>query len=149
MIMKVGNPPPGYTRITPYLLYEDTAAALEWLASAFGFRERFRHPVGQTIDHAEMDFRGGLIMLATPSADYKSPRRLGQGTVVIHVYVDDIRAHCEHAREAGATIDREPTEKPYGTIQYSARDPEGHIWLFSEQVRHPDPEWEVEAVTVR
>ena len=25
------NPPAGYSRITPYLLYEDAAAALDWL----------------------------------------------------------------------------------------------------------------------
>jgi uncharacterized glyoxalase superfamily protein PhnB len=37
----VNKPPHGYTRIAPYLLYEDPAAALEWLARAFGFRERF------------------------------------------------------------------------------------------------------------
>ena len=99
------NPPPGYTRIVPYLLYEDTAAALDWLAKAFGFRERFRHPVGGRIDHAEMEFAGGLIMLATPGTDHRSPRRLGQATVVIHVYVDDVRAHFERAKAAGATID--------------------------------------------
>jgi PhnB protein len=142
------NPPPGYTRIAPYLLYEDTAAALDWLAKAFGLHERFRHPVGETIDHAEMEFAGGLIMLATPRTDYRSPRRLGQATVVINVYVDDIHAHFERTKQAGATIDREPTEKPYGTIQYAAEDPEGHIWLFSEQVREPETEWKVEAVTV-
>jgi PhnB protein len=142
------NPPHGYTRIAPYLLYEDTSAALEWLAKAFGFRERFRHPVDGRIDHAEMEFAGGLIMLATPGTDYRSPRRLGQATVVTHVYVDDIRAHFERAREAGAAIVREPTEKPYGTIQYAAEDPEGHVWLFSEQVREPEAEWRVEAVTV-
>jgi PhnB protein len=142
------NPPPGYPRIAPYLPYEDTAAALDWLAKAFGFHERFRHSMGGRIDHAEMEFAGGLIMLATPGTDYRSPRRLGQATVVIHVYVDDIRAHFERAKEAGATIDREPTEKPYGTIQYAAEDPEGHIWLFSEQLREPEAEWKVEAITV-
>jgi PhnB protein len=142
------NPPAGYTRVTPYLLYEDPAAALDWLARAFGFRERFRHAVGGTIDHAEMEFAGGLIMLASPGTDYRSPRRLGQATVVIHVYVEDIHAHFERAKEAGATIEREPTEKPYGTIQYAAADSEGHLWLFSEQLREPEPEWKVKAVTV-
>jgi uncharacterized glyoxalase superfamily protein PhnB len=142
------NPPPGYTRIAPYLLYEDAAAALDWLARAFGFQERFRHPVGGRIDHAEMEFAGGLIMLATPGTDYRSPRRLGQATAVTHVYVDDIRAHFERAKEAGATIVREPAEKPYGTVQYAAEDPEGHTWLFSEQVREPEGEWRVDAVTV-
>jgi uncharacterized glyoxalase superfamily protein PhnB len=138
------NPPPGYTRVAPYLLYEDPAAALDWLARAFGFRERFRHAGEEgTIDHAEMELEDGLIMLANPGGDYRSPRRLGGATVEVHVYVDDIRAHCERARAAGAEIDREPSEKPYGTIQYSATDPEGHIWLFSEQVREPEPEWVV------
>ena len=48
---------------------------------------------------------------------------------------------------AGAVIRRKPEDKPYGTIQYSAEDPEGHLWLFSEQVREPTPEWAVEAAT--
>jgi uncharacterized glyoxalase superfamily protein PhnB len=140
----VKNPPHGYTRIAPYLLYEDPAAALEWLARAFGFRERFRHVVEERrIDHAEMEFENGLIMLARPGSDYRSPRRLGGATVVIHVYVDDLHTHAARAREAGATIVSEPTDKPYGTIQYAAEDPEGHLWLFSEQVREPEAEWKI------
>lgn len=140
------NPPRGYTRIAPYLLYEDPAAALEWLARAFGFRERFRHVVEEgRIDHAEMEFEGGMIMLARPGSDYRSPRRLGGATVVIHVYVDDIRAHASRAREAGGTVVSEPTDKPYGTVQYAAEDPEGQVWLFSEQVREPEEEWTIVA----
>jgi uncharacterized glyoxalase superfamily protein PhnB len=140
----VDNPPRGYPQIAPYLLYEDPAAALEWLARAFGFRERFRHVVDEgRIDHAEMEFRSGLIMLARPGSDYRSPRDLGGATVVIHVYVDDIDAHTARAREAGATIVSEPTDKPYGTIQYAAEDPEGHVWLFSEQLREPEAEWRI------
>jgi uncharacterized glyoxalase superfamily protein PhnB len=64
------------------------------------------------------------------------------------VYVDDICAHFQRAKEAGAMIVREPAEKPYGTVQYAAEDPEGHVWLFSEQVREPEAEWRVDAVTV-
>lgn len=138
------NPPRGYTRVAPYLLYEDTAAALDWLSKAFGFRERFRNTVEDgRIDHAEMQVDDGLIMLATPGTEYRSPRRLGGASVVIHVYVDDIHAHFARAKEAGASIRSEPKEKPYGTIQYSAVDPEGHVWLFSEQVREPEPEWRI------
>jgi PhnB protein len=140
----VDNPPRGYPRIAPYLLYEDPAAALEWLGRAFGFRERFRHVVEEgRIDHAEMEFEDGLIMLARPSKEYRAPRQLGAATVVIHVYIDAIHAHAARARKAGAAIVSEPTEKPYGTIQYAAEDPEGHVWLFSEQVRDPEPEWKI------
>ena len=140
------NSPAGYPTVTPYLLYEDPAAALEWLVAAFGFRERFRN-VGESgwIDHAEMAIGDGLVMLARPGADYRSPRSLGGATSLVHVYVDDARGHCERARAAGAVIRDEPTEKPYGTIQYCAVDPEGHQWLFSEQIGEPEPVWRIEA----
>jgi uncharacterized glyoxalase superfamily protein PhnB len=142
----VANPPAGYPRVAPYLLYEDPGAALAWLEKAFAFRERFRN-VGADgwIDHAELEIgdADGLVMLAKPNADYRSPRRLGAATSLVHVYVDDIRGHFERAKAAGAAVRNEPTEKPYGTIQYSVADPEGHLWLFSEQVREPDPEWRV------
>ena len=36
------NPPENMPRITPYLLYEDVAGALDWLTKAFCFRERMR-----------------------------------------------------------------------------------------------------------
>jgi PhnB protein len=67
----LANPPRSYTRVTPYLLYEDPAAALDWLTEAFGFRERFRN-VGEDgwIDHAEMEIGDGLLMLAKPGPDY-------------------------------------------------------------------------------
>ena len=90
-----------------------------------------------------MEIDTGLLMLAKPGADFRSPRRLGAATSLVHVYVDDLHAHYERAKAAGAVIRSEPTEKPYGTIQYSAVDPEGHLWLFSEQVRTPDPEWRI------
>ena len=86
--------PTGYPRVAPYLLYEDPAAALDWLTAAFGFQERFRH-LGASgwIDHAEMAIGDGLVMLARPSAEYRSPRSLGGATSLVHVYVDDARGH--------------------------------------------------------
>jgi uncharacterized glyoxalase superfamily protein PhnB len=143
----VDKVPHGYSRVTPYLLYENPAAALEWLAGAFGFRERFRHEFEGLINHAEMEYDGGQIMLACPGRDYRSPRRLGGATMLTHIYVDALQEHYERAKAAGAEIRTEPAEKPYGTVQYSAIDPEGHLWLFSEQVREPEPEWQLDEST--
>jgi len=68
------NPPAGYPLVTPYLLYEDPAVALDWLARAFRFRERFRNTTEDGwIDHAEMEIGDGLLMLASPGPDYRSP----------------------------------------------------------------------------
>ena len=64
-----------YPTVTPMIAYEDAASALDWLSRAFGFRERMRYaePSG-TVTHAEMEVGDGLIMLATPTPDYRSPR---------------------------------------------------------------------------
>jgi uncharacterized glyoxalase superfamily protein PhnB len=127
--------------VTPYLLYEDVAAAVEWLSGAFGFRERLRFPDPDgTITHAEMELNGGEIMLGHPGPDYKSPKRLGQATQLVHVYVDDVDAHFERARAAGATILAEPKDQEYGDRRYDAEDPEGHMWSFAQHVRDVSPE---------
>jgi uncharacterized glyoxalase superfamily protein PhnB len=44
--------------------------------------------------------------------------------------VDNVDAHYEKARAAGATIIAEPADQPYGERTYRALDPEGHRWIF-------------------
>lgn len=129
--------------IAPYLLYEDASAALEWLSRAFGFRERLRFAdESGTITHAEMELNGGAIMLGHSGPDYRSPRRLGKVTQLVHVYVDDVDAHFERARDAGAEIVSEPKDQAYGDRRYDAKDPEGHLWSFAQRVRDvPPAEW--------
>lgn len=133
--------PAGMPRIAPYLLYEDVASMLDWLARAFGFEERLRYagPDG-AVTHAEMTFGDGHLMLGDPGPDFRSPKRLGAFTVLVHVYVDDVDEHCRRAREAGATILAEPADQPYGDRRYDAEDPEGVRWSFAQHVREVAPE---------
>lgn len=127
--------------ITPYLLYEDVAGALDWLAHAFGFKEvlRFDGPEGY-VTHAEMRLGDGSIMLGDPGPDYRNPKRVGERTSQLYVYVDDVDAHYERARAAGAEIKLEPTDQAYGDRRYDAYDPEGHLWSFATHVRAVPPE---------
>lgn len=122
--------------ITPYLLYQDCAAALDFLSSAFGFEEQLRSiaPDGKTVWHAEMKLGDGSIMMGTPP-DYRNPKELGGVTVGIHVYVDDVDAHFEHAKAAGAEILEEPGDQDYGDRRYTTRDPEGHHWYFATHIK--------------
>lgn len=130
------NPPEGYPRVMPYLLYEDSDAALEFLVSAFGFTEKMRLTGDDgRINHAEVSIGDGVIMFGTPESDYKNPNELGGRTGNIYVYVDDVDAHYEHAKRAGATIAREPEDQFYGDRNYLVRDPEGHEWYFGTHVR--------------
>ncbi len=131
-------PPP---QVTPYLLYEDCAAAIAFLTRAFGFREllRFDGPDG-AVTHAELALpRGGVVFVGDPRGDYRNPGRDGRITVAIHVYVDDVDAHHARARDAGAEIAEPPNDTPYGDRRYSALDPQGHQWYFAQHVRDVPP----------
>ena len=134
-------------RIVPFIGYEDAAAAIEWLERAFGFTEDrdARYEENGTITHAELDVGGATIYLSTPQ-DYASPRRLRETSDLARraydnpwvidghfVEVDDLDAHYDRARSAGATILREPEDPGIGQRIYSAEDLDGHRWMFGQK----------------
>jgi uncharacterized glyoxalase superfamily protein PhnB len=127
--------------VIPYLLYEDAAAMLDWLERAFGFTEKLRFSGDDgTVTHAEMTIGDASVFLGDPGDDYRSPKHGGGWPTQIQVYVDDVDAHYERAKEAGAEIRRELSDQPYGDRRYDAYDPEGHLWMFSTRVRDVPPE---------
>lgn len=137
----VKNPPEGYARVTPYLLYHDCDAAIEFLTGTLGFTEKLRMSGqdGKT-NHAELELEGGLIMLGNPGEDYKSPNELGGRTELTYIYVDDVDAHYQRAKAGGAHIERELEDQFYGDRTYGLHDPEGHAWSFATHVREVSPE---------
>jgi uncharacterized glyoxalase superfamily protein PhnB len=129
--------------VTPYLLYQDCEAALEFLSRAFGFEESLRYAGEQGyVSHAEMHFGdSGVMYMGDPGDEYRNPKELGQETVGIYVEVEDgVDALCDRAREAGAEIVEEPTDQDYGHRRFTARDPEGHMWYFAQALREVAPE---------
>ena len=127
--------------ITPYLLYEDVDAALRFLGDAFGFEEVLRYTGADGyVNHAEMRLGDASIFLGDPGEQYRNPKRLGHETVGIHVLVDDVDAHFERAKAAGAEILQAPADQEYGDRRYDAVDPEGHCWYFAQHVRDAAPE---------
>jgi uncharacterized glyoxalase superfamily protein PhnB len=121
--------------ITPYLLYEDAGAALDFLSQAFGFREELRmiSPAGH-VNHAEMRLGDGQIMLGQPGSDFRNPDHLGGATVGIYVRVDDVDGTYERAKAAGVAILEEPADQDYGERRFGATDPEGHQWWFAQPI---------------
>jgi uncharacterized glyoxalase superfamily protein PhnB len=134
--------------ITPMLSYEDVGGAAVWLADAFGFREelRFEEPDGR-VSHVELRLGDGAVMLGNPSPHYQSPKthreaceaaaRWSETPFVVdgvHVYVDDVEAHLDRARAAGARILSEVEDTPFGDRHYRVEDLEGHRWMFAEHV---------------
>jgi uncharacterized glyoxalase superfamily protein PhnB len=141
--------PPGWPRITSALYYSDAAGMIDWLCAAFGFEIKIK-VVGEggQIEHSELAYGDGLIMLGQErtgdsrrwGTEALSPLTAHGNTQSLMVYVDDVDAHCAHARAAGARIVAEPDLHDYGAEHwadrgYAAIDPEGHLWWFSERIR--------------
>jgi uncharacterized glyoxalase superfamily protein PhnB len=125
--------------ITPLLFYRDPRAALAFLEAAFGFETRMVVDDGQGgVIHSESTFEGAVVMISgPPSGLWATPAELeGKRTGSVHVQLPrDLDAHCERARAAGATIDREPADQPYGDRVYTCRDLEGHSWSFGQTIQ--------------
>jgi uncharacterized glyoxalase superfamily protein PhnB len=122
--------------VIPVLSYADVRAAVAWLTAAFGFTERVR--IGE--DHrAQMAFGDGAVIVADVGGHRRAPRP-GEVTHSVMVRISDARAHCERTREHGGRIVMEPTDFEYGERQYTAEDPAGHHWTFSETLEDVAPE---------
>ena len=135
-----------YPAVIPMIAYENGPAAMDWLINAFGFRERDRRVEDGRLTHGELDTGGGgVVMLATPSVHYHGPKRHREECesarawhdvpYIIDGYlvcVDDVTAHFERAKAAGATILSEPSDGESGK-RYRAEDIEGHRWMFIER----------------
>jgi uncharacterized glyoxalase superfamily protein PhnB len=122
--------------VIPVLIYPDVRAAVDWLGSAFGFVERVQ--IGE--DHrSQMSFGDGAVIIGDVRNDRRPPRP-GETTHSVMVRVEDVDAHCEHARTHGARIVEEPTDFPFGERQYTAEDLAGHRWTFSQTIADVAPE---------
>jgi uncharacterized glyoxalase superfamily protein PhnB len=115
--------------VIPELGYPDVGAAAEWLTRAFGFTVRLR-----IADHRiQMNVGDGAIVVveAANAADHAHG---------VMVRVPNVDRHHEQAAKVGATILSPPADYPYGERQYTAQDPAGHRWKFSQSIADVAPE---------
>jgi uncharacterized glyoxalase superfamily protein PhnB len=116
--------------VIPELAYADVGQAVTWLCEAFGFQERLRianHRAQLTVG------AGAVIVMERRSDSQADPHH------AVLIRVEDVDRHCQRATAHGATIRRPPTDHPYGERQYTAVDPGGHVWTFSQTIADSDP----------
>jgi uncharacterized glyoxalase superfamily protein PhnB len=127
------------------VFYRDPKAALTWLERAFGFEIAFMVLDDDgNLGHSQMVFGTGRVSI---NGEWEAPDMVGEarmrsplsveGVNTQFVRVDlaeDIDAHCERARAAGARITQEPRDEFYGHRTYRALDPEGHVWSFGAPI---------------
>jgi uncharacterized glyoxalase superfamily protein PhnB len=114
--------------VIPVLGYEHVGEAIVWLCRTFGFTERWR--AGS--HRAQLAVGDGAVALTERDGDARPAE--------VMVRIDDVDAHFERARVNRAEILREPADYPYGERQYTAVDPGGHHWTFSETIADVAPE---------
>jgi uncharacterized glyoxalase superfamily protein PhnB len=144
--------PSDWPRVSSAVVYQDAAAAIDWLCDAFGFQIRLKiEGENGRIEHSELTYGEGLIMISQETTQsprpwqntMRSPKSLGGATTQsIMIFVDDADAHCAHARARGAVIVEEPKTYDYGADHwtdrsYGARDPEGHLWWIAQRLGTP------------
>jgi PhnB protein len=138
--------PDGYPRVSPYLVVDDAAGAIDFYTEVLGARERMRMGGGpgspDKVGHAELELGDSLIMLADefPEVGAVSPRTVGGSPVGISVYVEDVDAVFAKAVAAGAKTLREPEDQFYGDRLGQFEDPWGHRWSVATHVEDVPPE---------
>jgi PhnB protein len=134
--------PEGYHSITPYLIIDGAADALEYYKKAFGATELFRMEHDGKIGHAEMKIGDSPFMLADeqPAQGNRGPKALGGSPVGIMIYVEDVDTIYKQAIDAGATEVRPLQDQFYGDRSGTLTDPFGHVWTVATHKEDVSPE---------
>jgi len=120
-------------QLVPLLVYDDIAAAHDFLVEAFGFEPGGVERDGNgTPVHAELLAGETKIWLHRVDAknNLVSARSSSTATSGLYVQVDDVDAHFMRAQAKGANVESAPQDRPYGVREYASRDIEGHRWWF-------------------
>jgi PhnB protein len=143
MPTKVKPIPDGYHHVTPYLSIKGAAAAIDFYKQAFDAIEvvRMPQPDGR-IGHAELKFGDSFVMLADefPEMNVVGPKTLGNTSVGLLLYVDDVDKTVERAVALGAKITKPIQDQFYGDRNATLEDPFGHKWTVAVHLEDVTPE---------
>jgi PhnB protein len=135
--------PDGYHSITPYLIVDGAARAIEFYKTAFGATELFRFPTPDgRIAHAELRIGDSLFMLADefPDHDARSPGSVGGTPVSLMLYIEGVDQIVDRALTHGATLKRPIADQFYGDRSGTISDPFGHQWTIATHVEDVPPD---------
>ena len=138
--------------VTPHLVVDNAAAAIDFYVKAFGAVElgRVPGPEGKLV-HAALQINGSTVMLNDDFPEMSggksmTPTALGGTPVTIHLTVTDVDAKFQKAVDAGATVVM-PLEDAFWGDRYGVvQDPFGHQWSLGQPVREVSMEEIAEAM---
>jgi PhnB protein len=135
--------PDGYHSVTPYLIIDGAAAAIDFYKRAFGAKELMRMPSPDgKIGHAEIRIGDSTMMLADehPAMGHRSPKSLGGSGVNLMVYVEHVDEVFKRAVASGAKELRPLKDQFYGDRSGTLQDPFGHTWTLATHIEDIAPD---------
>ncbi len=136
--MKVKPIPDDMHRVTPHLVVNGAAAAIEFYKKAFGAVEEARLPGDKgRIMHAMIRIHGDAVMLVDEMPEWGAlgPRSLKGSPVTLHLYVEDVDAAVKRAVDAGAKVTMPVADMFWGDRYGKIEDPFGHHWSLATHQR--------------
>ena len=137
--------PEGYHSVTPQLILNDAAAALDWYKKALGAEEqsRFIGPDGKVM-HATLRIGNSLLMLNDEMGGAKSAKALGGSPISLWIYVPDCDALFNRSVAAGAKVAPGPMgqlmDQFWGDRTGTILDPFGYQWIIATHKEDLTPE---------
>lgn len=117
--------PEGYPQLSPYLIVDEPAALIQFIADVFGAKETRRHEDDKgRIAHAEMRIGDSVIMMGGATEQWPA------APAAMYVYVEDTDAAYQRGLAAGATSLQEPADQFYGDRSAGIRDRFGNQWFI-------------------
>lgn len=141
--MAVQPIPEGMHSVTPHLICEGAANAIEFYKKAFNAEAgvRMAAPDGRLI-HAQITIGDSTLMLVDsfPEMGAFGPKALKGSPVTIHLYVEDVDKMFKQAVAAGAVV-RMPLSNMFWGDRYGlVEDPFGHSWSLATHMHDYTPE---------
>lgn len=141
--MSTVNPiPAGFSTVTPNLVVDGGAAAIDFYERAFGAEVQTRLEAGGMLVHAALRIGDALVTLcdAMPAHGFVAPDREAPVSAFITLYVEDADALHAQAVAAGATVINPVEDHMHGDRAGSVRDPFGHRWAMATHIEDVPPE---------
>ena len=127
----------GYTSLTPFLVVDGAARAIDFYCAVFGAAvvSRTDGPDG-SVPHAELDFGNGRLQLGDPDPKLgltapQATRNVSHSTMIYCTDVDDV---YQRAIKASAAPIEEPATFVTGDRYGVVMDPYGHRWAIMTRV---------------
>ncbi len=141
---KVNPVPAGFHTVTPHLVIQGAAKAIDFYKKAFGAKEIMRMPGPDgRLMHSDIQIGDSHIFIADEFPEMgcsNSPSTVGNTTVCMHLFVPDVDSFVSRAQGAGAKVEMPVQEMFWGDRYGKLKDPFGHEWSVASRVKDLTPQ---------